>query len=300
VTDGDPSLPPPEPPAPQSASTSSEPRKPWWKRWWVIALAAVLVLGIIAAIAGGGGDDDGGEVEDASVSAVTADDVAAASSEPEATEPASTDAPVTTEATTTTLPPTTTTTTTTLPPPPPAPIVLEGNGNQVIPIGQPLTEAQVVVASNDGNSNFIVSSLNEGLEEIDLIVNEIGPITSRNLMNVTESEAATHFEVTAEGNWRLEIHQLSDAVDTGVVKSWDGAATFTGSGNDVLVYTGNPGILQYSNSGDSNFIVYAYSDSSDILINDIGPVEGSSRITAGPLLLDVQAAGDWALTVVPV
>jgi len=201
----------------------------------------------------------------------------------------------TVNSTTTTTAPGTTTTTTLSPPPS---IVLEGNGDQVIPIGQTLSQIYVVLASNDGTSNFTVESLTEGLEDVELVVNEIGPITSRNLMNTRQGDTATYFEVSAEGNWRLELIEVAVAIQTGVIVTWDGVAPLTGSGNDVFAYSGSPGILQYSNSGDSNFVVEAYSDDdSDLLVNDIGPVDGSSRITAGPLVVTVSANDAWSLAV---
>ncbi len=274
----------------------------WWKRWWVIAIAAVVVLIIIAAIAGGGDDEDGG---DAAVSATT--ETPTETDAPAATgAPAATEAPVVTEAATTTEAPTTTeaatttteaTTTTTAPSAPP--IVFEGSGDQVIPIGQTIADPQILLATNGGSSNFQVYALNDALEQEDLLVNEIGPITSRNL--VEASSPFTYLEISAEGDWRLEFVQLETAISTGFIQTWDGAAPLAGAGNDVVLYSGGLGILQYSNTGDSNFQIYGYSDSgSDLLVNEIGPIEGTGRITAGPLLLDIGADGDWTLTVQPV
>jgi hypothetical protein len=94
---------------------------------------------------------------------------------------------------------------------------------------------------------------------------------------------------------------LDAAIASGVVATWDGSAPFNGSGNDVVTYSGGAGILDYSNAGDSNFFVIAYgANGGDLLINDIGPVQGSSRMTPGPTILDIQAQGDWTLTVRPV
>jgi hypothetical protein len=47
-------------------------------------------------------------------------------------------------------------------------------------------------------------------------------------------------------------------------------------------------------------LIYSYGDDSDLLVNEIGPVEGSTTITAGVLIVDIDAEGDWTLTVSPV
>lgn len=66
----------------------------------------------------------------------------------------------TTAAPTTTVPPTAPPTTL-----PPEPIVYEGSGTNVLDLGQTITEPMIVVASNDGDSNFIVYPLDEQLAE---------------------------------------------------------------------------------------------------------------------------------------
>lgn len=99
-----------------------------------------------------------------------------------------------------------------------------------------------------------------------------------------------YLKVDAEGNWRFEIKPLLSA------RQWPGGEA-AGTGADVLLYTGAAGILDYSNDGDSNFIVYGYGSSgSPLLVNEIGPIQGSTTIQAGPMLVTVEADGGWVLT----
>lgn len=293
MTDG--TLPPPNAPI---ATPDGGEKVAWWKKkraklpTWAWIAIAVVVIGAAASAGGGDEDTSGDDTTTATSEAATATSVAdetapeATEPEPEITEPAVTEAPTTTVA------PTTIASTTTLPP---APLVFEGTGDDVIDLGGVLDQPQVVVATNSGTSNFIVYSLDAGLTELDLIVNTIGPSLGRYPMNF-QGDAASFLRVEAEGNWRFEIQELSPTA----APVWDGTAPYTGAGSDVILYNGDAGILDYTNTGDSNFIVTAYGDSSDLLVNEIGPVDGTTTITAGPMAIVIAAEGDWSFTVRPV
>jgi hypothetical protein len=64
-----------------------------------------------------------------------------------------------------------------------------------------------------------------------------------------------------------------------------------------VLYTGDGGIVDYSNSGDSNFVVQSYGNSSELVINENGPITGTTPLlTPGRSILAIQAQGDWSLT----
>jgi hypothetical protein len=58
--------------------------------------------------------------------------------------------------------------------------------------------------------------------------------------------------------------------------------TYTGSGNDVVRYTGKPGLLSYSDADDPNIEVRSH---------------GSDT---GAMFISVRADGAWTLTIEPV
>lgn len=262
---------------------------------WIIAAGAVAAVTLSAC---GSDDDDGGAGGAATEAAATATSEAAETT-PEATDDATTDAPTTTErrettAATTTAAPTTAATTTTAAPTttlPPAPLVFDGSGSNVLDLGQTLTEAKLLVASNDGDSNFIVTAKSEDLEDQGNIVNEIGPTSGTYTLNLRDSDRTRYLEIDAEGNWHFEIKPLTDA------RPW-GGEQLAGVGNDVVVYTGDKGLLDYSNDGDSNFVVTDLRN--DLFINEIGPISGTTTIPKGPLLVTIDGEGNWTMTVRPV
>jgi hypothetical protein len=262
-------------------------------RWMIVGVVAALTLS-----ACGSDDDDGaGAVSTEAAAATEASD--ARKTTTETTDEATTDAPTTTKARETTVPtttaaPTTAATTTTAAPTttlPPAPLVFDGSGSTVLDLGQTLSEAKLLVASNDGSSNFIVTAKSDKLEDQGNIINEIGPTAGTYTLNLRDNDRTRYLEIDAEGNWHFEIKALTDA------RPW-GGEELTGVGNDVVVYTGKPGLLDYSNDGDSNFIVTDLRR--DLVINEIGPISGTTTIPEGPLLVTIDAEGNWTMTVRPV
>jgi hypothetical protein len=280
----DSTLPPPAHPDTSAtqpdAQPGTQPGTVWWKKWWVITIAVVVMLSVIAGLTGGSDD-----AADATPPATTSDERADTT---DTTEPAATttDAPTTTvEATTTTTEPAPTTTAA-----PEPPFVIAGSGDAVQPFTIPGGDTiGIATISYDGSGNFAVWALDANLEQVDLLVNEIGSYQGTVLLP-TEGSAA--LEITASGNWVVEVKQLAAS------QAWDG--TVAGRGDNVLVYLGDTGIAAVTHNGESNFSMFSYpltgNGFADLLVNEIGPYAGSVRFP-GPALVEISADGDWAITV---
>lgn len=284
--------------------------QPWWNRrfaklpaWaWITIGALVVIIGVAAAASPADDEDD---ASPATTNEQSDGDAVAAgtTSEPETgTSPATTEAvattittlpPTTTTSTTSTTTTSTTSTTTTLPP---IQRVYEGAGDDVVDLEGSVTGIPfIVTAGNNGDSNFIVYALSDQLEELDLVVNTIGPSEGRYILNFNDSNPA-FLRVEAEGGWRIQLDELSITSQPQMLPG----EPMAGDGDDVVFYDGDPARLEYSNDGDSNFIIYSYSDHQDLVVNEIGPVSGTSTITAGPMILEISAEGGWSLLAQPV
>ena len=90
-----------------------------------------------------------------------------------------------------------TTTTTTIPPP----TALSGSGDEVVDIDLTPYVGAVAVIHNSGSSNFTVSAIGAGNEQLDLLVNEIGPYQGTVLL----PREPVVIVVTADGNWTLDV-----------------------------------------------------------------------------------------------
>jgi hypothetical protein len=182
--------------------------------------------------------------------------------------------------TTTTLPPTTT-----LAPPQ----VYQGKGDDVVDIGPGNTRI-ILHATHDGRSNFIVHALDSSLNTVDGLVNEIGAFNGVMFLNESGSaQDVRYLEVQADGNWLLELVDVSALPVVG--------DSFTGVGQQIVVYNGAGGIFHVTHDGQSNFIVHVITrDNADGIINEIGPYDGRQAMPAGPAFVAVRADGNWTFT----
>jgi hypothetical protein len=185
---------------------------------------------------------------------------------------------------TTTVPPTTTTTA------PPQPVVFEGTGTQVVEIDLPDRSAvAVATVRHEGASNFVVWELDEALQQVELLVNTIGSYDGVVAVNLTPGTVTTAFEIEADGAWRVELSTLDAA------RRFD--AEISGTGDDVVVYVGDPQVVSLHHEGASNFVVWFYGEdgTSELLANEIGAYDATVPMPAGPALVVVNAEGPWRI-----
>lgn len=165
------------------------------------------------------------------------------------------------------------------------PIVLEGSGDDIIDV--PVITDSIIVATftHQGSSNFAVVSYNQAGDRISLLVNEIGNYQGTVPFNF--SEAPTELEITASGPWSVT---LSDLLEQPI---YDGSL-FEGSGSQVLLVSTDSNRLTATHNGQSNFAILGWGDRRDLLVNEIGPYEGTVRL-GNPLALEIRADGQWTL-----
>ena len=172
----------------------------------------------------------------------------------------------------------------------PADAVYSGFGDSVIQVALPdgPDSAGVGTLTHDGSSNFAVWSLDTNMAQLDLLVNTIGSYQGTVPLDLRQGDQTTALEITADGNWTVTLHSLQ------AVRTVTG--TTAGVGDDVFWYSGKPAAAQLTNDGDSNFAVWSYGESSDLLVNEIGPYSGTVRWPGGTNLVVVNAVGNWGVT----
>lgn len=164
----------------------------------------------------------------------------------------------------------------------------DGSGDSIISI-PPAASAGLVIASNNGTSNFVIDVLDESNQSTgDLLVNEIGSYEGTTAFGINAFSEASALQVTSDGDWTITLAPISAAPDLEA----------TGSGDAAFLYTGSAAQLTATHHGDSNFIVYEDADSFSmgLLINEIGTYEGTVPLSEGPSLITVNAEGTWTLT----
>lgn len=100
----------------------------------------------------------------------------------------------------------------------------------------------------------------------------------------------TQLEISADGPWNIEIRPFSEAEELPDSSAGDG----------VFIYDGASGVMAVTHDGQSNFVIREEADqvfSSGLLINEIGPYEGSVPVQAGPSIFVVEADGTWTVNI---
>jgi len=269
-------------------SDAPSPEKPWYQKWWVWLIAGIIVVFIIALATADPADDEATDA--ASTTAVAGDTTSTEGAETTTSEATETTTSEGAETTTTAERDTTTTqaptTTSTLPP-----ILAEGSGtgDSVVEFDIPNTPV-IITLTHNGSSNFAVWSLGTDFENIDLLVNDIAVYEGTRPMQFDE-EPVSGLEITADGNWTYFVQPLYEAEAV--------ACEFSGQGDDVVLvmdFTDSAGPATLVNTGDSNFAIWVWGQTDrDLIVNDVGPYEGTVVVESGLFIWDITATGGWTV-----
>jgi hypothetical protein len=173
----------------------------------------------------------------------------------------------------------------------PASVTYTGKGDSVVKIAIPDGAGQIGAATITyrGSDNFTVWSLDSNLAQQDLMVNTIGSYSGTVLFNNQLGADASSLQVTASGPWSITLKSIR-ALDriTG--------ASASGTGDNVLIYTGRAAPATITSTGRDNFVVWEYGDDSNLLVNEIGAYNGTVPFAAGPALIAINATGRWTIS----
>jgi hypothetical protein len=126
-------------------------------------------------------------------------------------------------------------------------------------------------------------------QDLDLVVNVIGPYQGTRPINFVLGEEVGLIEVQADGAWTVTARPLSAEETT--------ASPASVTGDDVVVMDITSPSLDITHDGEANFIVLAWTaEERELLVNEIGPYDGTVLTPTGPVVFDVQADGNWTLT----
>lgn len=167
-----------------------------------------------------------------------------------------------------------------------------GSSDEVVPIPSGL-KAGLVTATYSGTSNFQIVALDGSNEMVDLLVNEIGAYSGTTALGLglSSSRMPISLQVTASGPWTIKISPISTAPAL--------TSPAQGQGDAVYLWTGKATTWTFAHQGQSNFIVTNHGSgilSYDLLVNEIGPFNGTKAVKAGPAVTAIKANGPWSIT----
>jgi hypothetical protein len=178
--------------------------------------------------------------------------------------------------------------------PPAGATLFSGVGNFVIELNGYDLSHKILVVSHNGVAAFELSMLDGDLNQLALVESVVGPLSGTYPLGFEGDATPSYRRIDADGDWTIEIKPVEEA------RVWQ-ADLVSGTGADVLRFEGGASVVDYSNAGSSNFIVqYHRNPGFDLLVNEIGPIAGTTTMPAGPGVVVVDAAGDWTLSARPV
>jgi hypothetical protein len=173
-------------------------------------------------------------------------------------------------------------------------VTYTGSGANVIDIQKPGDAgdpALIYVRGNTNERHFAVESFDASGQQVDLLVNTTDPYEGVVLMDIREGDTTTRLQVTADGEWYIEIRPLAAA------RRISTPGTISGTSDDVFIIEGEPDVARIVGNAESrHFAVIAYGDYSNLLVNTTDPFDGRVIVAKDTVLVEVTAAGAWEIT----
>jgi hypothetical protein len=177
------------------------------------------------------------------------------------------------------------------------PIVYEGTGDDVIKIEKPdgVVACIIFTQGNAEGDHFAVMGLDADLDfNGQLLVNTGEPYEGVVGLDF-RGEATTYLEITATGEWYIELRSV------GAARSVQVPGTITGNSDDIILVVGglDGGIVSIEgNKGGNYFGVAAHTLSEDynLLVNTTDPYEGTVILPNETFLIEVWAEEAWVIT----
>lgn len=171
-----------------------------------------------------------------------------------------------------------------------APIDESGTGDSIVDLPAEATGG-IVTATHEGTSNFALTVLDENNESTaELLVNTIASYSGTTAWGISALGEGARIQVKADGAWTLSIQPMGAAP----------ALAEDGTGDGVFLYDGAAASLTATHDGERNFMISEETTKAfhiGLLVNEIGPYEGTVPLSAGPSVITVGADGGWTLTV---
>lgn len=174
----------------------------------------------------------------------------------------------------------------------PTPVVFSGSGDAVVDVDKN-DDAMIVRITYSGGRNFVAWNYDANGEQIDLLVNSIGSYQGVVPIDFLLGERTARLQVESSGDWTIELLPVTAARVERV------PSTFTGAGDDIVILDGaDPDLLNIDASASKgNFVIWAYGDDRDLLVNEIAPYTGTVIVGRGVVLFVIKAGGPWTIEI---
>lgn len=177
--------------------------------------------------------------------------------------------------------------------PPPDPIVLTGNGDDIVDVENPFEFGLLRITGNAGGRLFTVTSFDDNNNQLEGLVLTTDPYSGTRPLDIRSGQHTVRFEVKAVGAWTIELAPLS------TIRRLEVPGTIEGVGDDVIgligaapdtaTITGNPNARL--------FVVTGWGSRSTNLVLTTDVYDGKVIVKPDTVLLEIQAIGPWSIQV---
>lgn len=181
--------------------------------------------------------------------------------------------------------------------PAPEPQVYSGTGDAIVDVEEHVGPAVLHITGNASARHFAVVNYGPGNVRMSLLVNTTDPYDGYQPLDWRADEETARFEVTATGQWEIEIIPLGH---TKVQEHFlEVPGTYEGDGDDVIILRGQtPDLANISgNQEGRHFAVMGYADRVNLHVNTTDPYEGTVMLNPQTFALEVTARGSWSVEV---
>lgn len=172
-------------------------------------------------------------------------------------------------------------------PPIPDPVVYTGSGDDVLSIEPPeVGPITLHITGNEGARHFAVESYDADGQWLDLLVNTTEPYQGV----VLDLGEAHELDISATGDWTIEVHPLRGATTVEI------PGTIDGTGDYVFLLDGEPTIAHIiGNEAERHYAVETYNKRWDLLVNTTDFYDGRVRVESDAVIVVVTAVGPWSI-----
>jgi hypothetical protein len=173
------------------------------------------------------------------------------------------------------------------------PIIFTGTGDSIVDIDKPSGPMLVHIVGNTSSRYFGVISYDINNERIDLLVNTTEPYDGIRPLDFLDDQWTARFEVSARGEWTIEVLPLSH------IRYVEVPGIIEGNGDDVFLLAGGTPDLAIIKGNEEGryFGVIGWYPSRDLLVNTTDPYEGTVMLDQDTVIIEVIATGAWQIEI---
>ena len=168
--------------------------------------------------------------------------------------------------------------------------VLEFNGTGSSVVAIDPAGPRVAKVEYTGSGPFSVTGKDANDSDVETYVSSDGPYSGSVAVDFHDEQDSRSLAIEGDGPWTITMVPVEslDAIP----------GAFTGSGDNVVLYSGEVGPVNITHSGTSTFKVNTFEiKTRDIatIVDETGPFDGSVELR-GPAFVWIEADGDWSVT----